>query len=273
MVFGGKQNKRNDNYKGIQVSNYKMAQRILKRKSNITNLESLDNQFQKNRNVFNNISKYKKNEQGRLVMKGGLIYTEGRFRQAGKSYLSMSIKSSPRKSIDLSKGNTRSTLNSANLKRSKNSKQSHSPSVKLHNSMLNDRLNNSIENNSRLHKSYICTNDSKFYRTTCDTNKVQFLDQRKEGYLRGKNDYKTMLMMPSLLSKSLIRNSNRSLNDQDLNKIALKDNANEKQISILKTRILSGYRENYKPLNPENVKRLTRYPKQRKPKIIKKKQE
>jgi len=48
----------------------------------------MENQFNKNREIHNNICKYKKDQEGKVVM-NGMVWTNGRFRKPGSSYMSM----------------------------------------------------------------------------------------------------------------------------------------------------------------------------------------
>jgi len=48
----------------------------------------MENQFNKNREIHNNICKYKKDQEGKIVM-SGMVMVNGRFRKPGSSYMSM----------------------------------------------------------------------------------------------------------------------------------------------------------------------------------------
>lgn len=48
----------------------------------------MENQFNKNREIHSNICKYKKDQEGKIVM-SGMVMVNGRFRKPGSSYMSM----------------------------------------------------------------------------------------------------------------------------------------------------------------------------------------
>ena len=54
-------------YEKIAGENKRMAARLTEQKS-ILSLQSMENQFQKNRNIHGNLNRYKKNNEGKTVM-------------------------------------------------------------------------------------------------------------------------------------------------------------------------------------------------------------
>ena len=276
MVLEGQQNKRRDCYRNISSQNVQMARRIVERKPNVSSIEKLDNQFQKNRNVFNKMRRYKKSDDGKLVMKGNLVFTDGRYRPAGQSYMAMSIKNSPRvgskKDLRSPELNLKSRISSANSKRSLS--PINNSYNKFNQSTLPSREYKSIDNNSYMINSYISKNNNDSYisknnnnsyisknnnnyNRKCNTNRIQLLDNNREGYLRSKYDYNQMLMTPSLLSKSLMNAQRTSQDKKSSSRILLKNTANSKPVSIMNGRLLSGYQVHRKIVDPKDVKRLT----------------
>jgi hypothetical protein len=176
----------------------------------------METQFQKNRSIHNSMCRYKKDSEGKTVMNGCLIYAEGRFRTPGTKYISYSIKSTPRGSVQ----GSRRSLNSAGSRKSNASHQD--PMDKPSKKRIRERSQSSTPSKCNSVSRYNSANKAAIGPQGVERLRVMPKTAAFQNY-KAKPTLGNKTIMPNLLKSTLDDSKNaRSFRDSNVGSIRMK---------------------------------------------------
>ena len=263
-------NRKKKMYEKIAGENKRMAARLTEQKS-ILSLQSMENQFQKNRNIHGNLNRYKKNNEGKTVMNNYQVYNNGRYRTPSNG-MNYSNKSTPRSSANNSRKSLRSVKSQKvfSEKSNKESKPTHNTlkcgRSSVRSNQLKDNLLQINKENKSIHKTSMSGRSSERSKQL----KENLLGINKENktankiLMSGRSSEKTKQLKDNLLNISkenyFIRKKDEATKKLfEAQKVSRQQNQSQDRKNIVMPNIIGRAQETTTPrsyLQPTNLTRL-----------------